>query len=273
MVGSSRQNHRSGRRAARSCFGRARSCLNPRWPPSSSTGDGPRNVAPLRRGARRHGGLEEGDDRVGAAPELGAGRHSARRRRPAPSGTPGSTVPGRPARDSPVAGGTVGSTVSGRPAGSEHRPRQTCPRQPRHRPTCPRPTRPRQTCRAADVPAVEAAVPGRLRTAPAADPSPVDRPSVAEHPRRRPSAPHAGPGVEPGSEDELDAVASGPSPTHPHEPADPAEPVPHDAAAHHPVPAPPPAASGHPVSPASPAPRAVGPGRRRRHRLRPYRGR
>ena len=77
-----------------------------------------------------------------------------------------------------------------------------------------------------------------------ADPSPADRPSVAEHPRPRPPAPHAGPGVEPGSEDELDAVASGPSPTHPHEPTDTAEPA-------HPVPAPPPAASGHPVSPAT----------------------
>ena len=79
---------------------------------------------------------------------------------------------------------------------------------------------------------------------PAAGPSPADRPSVAEHPRPRRPAPHAGPGVEPGSDDELDAVASGPSPTHPHEPTDKAEPA-------HPVPAPPPAASGHPVPPAT----------------------
>ncbi len=98
---------------------------------------------------------------------------------------------------------------------------------------------------AADLPAVRPS-PADLPEAdlPAADPSPVDGPSVAEHPRQRPSAPHAGPGVEPGSEDELDAVASGPSPTHPHEPTDTAEPA-------HPVPAPPPAASGHPVSPAT----------------------
>jgi Domain of Unknown Function (DUF349) len=54
---------------------------------------------------------------------------------------------------------------------------------------------------------------------------------------------HAGPGVEPGGDDELDAVGNGPSPTHPHEPA-----APHSA---HPVPAPPPAGTVHPVTPAT----------------------
>ena len=57
---------------------------------------------------------------------------------------------------------------------------------------------------------------------------------------------HGGPGVEPGGDDELDAVAAGPSPTHPHEPV-----VPSEA---HPVPTPPPAATVHPVAPASPQP-------------------
>ena len=80
-------------------------------------------------------------------------------------------------------------------------------------------------------------------------PSPSPGPVVAEPHRPRPPALHGGPGVEPGSEDELDAVAAGPSPTHPHEPA-------HEPA--HPVPAPPPAASGHAVAPASPHPERWG---------------
>ncbi len=112
-------------------------------------------------------------------------------------------------------------------------------------------------------------------------------PSPAELHHPRPPALHAGPGVEPGSDDELDAVSSGPSPTHPHEPTDirtpahepphPHEPTdirtpaheppqPHEptdtrTSAHepaHPVPAPPPAASGHPVAPASPHPERWG---------------
>ena len=126
---------------------------------------------------------------------------------------------------------------------------------------------------------------------------PLAVPSPAEPHHPRPPALHAGPGVEPGSDDELDAVSSGPSPTHPHEPTDvrtpahepapeptdirtPAdEPAPepdrhphtgrrararadrHPYPAHepaHPVPAPPPAASGHPVAPASPHPERWG---------------
>jgi Domain of Unknown Function (DUF349) len=58
--------------------------------------------------------------------------------------------------------------------------------------------------------------------------------------------PHAGPGVEPGGDDELDAVESGPSPTHPHAPVDE-----HPA---HPVPAPPAASATHPVTPAGAQP-------------------
>ena len=122
-------------------------------------------------------------------------------------------------------------------------------------------------------------------------------PSPAELHHPRPPALHAGPGVEPGSDDELDAVSSGPSPTHPHEPTDirtpahepphpheqtdtrtsaheptdirtpaheppqPHEPTDTRTSAHepaHPVPAPPPAASGHPVAPASPHPERWG---------------
>ena len=86
---------------------------------------------------------------------------------------------------------------------------------------------------------------------------PSAAPSPADPHRPRPPAPHAGPGVEPGSDDELDAVSSGPSPTHPHEPTDTRTPGPaHEPA--HPVPAPPPAASGHPVAPASPHPERWG---------------
>ena len=92
---------------------------------------------------------------------------------------------------------------------------------------------------------------------PASDPAPADG-TTAAHPtpaadqdagtpepvaphRPAPGAHHPGPGVEPGGDDELDAVVAGPSPTHPHEPA-------------HPVPAPPPAAAVHPVAPASTQP-------------------
>jgi hypothetical protein len=82
------------------------------------------------------------------------------------------------------------------------------------------------------------------------------RPDTAdEHPApthpHRPPALHAGPGVEPGSDDELDAVSSGPSPTHPHAPTDVHEPA-------HPVPAPPPVAALHPVAPATPHPERWG---------------
>jgi hypothetical protein len=101
-------------------------------------------------------------------------------------------------------------------------------------------------------------------------PQAVTPPEVAPHDAARPAPPaaihpgpaahrevagHGGPGVEPGGDDELDAVAAGPSPTHPHGPAHPHEPVPHDPhAAHHPVPAPPAAATVHPVAPASAQP-------------------
>ena len=85
-------------------------------------------------------------------------------------------------------------------------------------------------------------------------PSPAP-PDAAEHRHPRPPAPHAGPGVEPGSDDELDAVSSGPSPTHPHALTDTPGSA-HESA--HPVPAPPPIASGHPVSPATPHPERWG---------------
>ena len=87
----------------------------------------------------------------------------------------------------------------------------------------------------------------------------VAPPDTAEHRHPRPPAPHGGPGVEPGSDDELDAVSWGPSPTHPHAPTDTAEPA-HEPAheSAHPVPAPPPIASGHPVSPATPHPERWG---------------
>ena len=87
----------------------------------------------------------------------------------------------------------------------------------------------------------------------------VAPPDTAEHRRPRPPAPHGGPGVEPGSDDELDAVSWGPSPTHPHAPTDTAEPA-HEPAheSAHPVPAPPPIASGHPVAPATPHPERWG---------------
>ena len=79
-------------------------------------------------------------------------------------------------------------------------------------------------------------------------PPPVIRPDA---PPRREVTGHGGPGVEPGGDDELDAVTAGPSPLHPHEPAHSHEPVPHDPhAGHHPVPVPPPAATVHPVAPA-----------------------
>jgi hypothetical protein len=79
--------------------------------------------------------------------------------------------------------------------------------------------------------------------APHPGPASLARPVATGH---RDTATHGGPGVEPGGDDELDAVAAGPSPTHPHEPA-----APHAA---HPVPAPPPAANAHPVAPASAQP-------------------
>jgi hypothetical protein len=69
-----------------------------------------------------------------------------------------------------------------------------------------------------------------------------------EHPGEHVAPRNSGPGVEPGGDDEIDAVAAGPSPTHPHQPE---PPVPVHVAAGHPVPGPPPAASTHPVAPAS----------------------
>lgn len=81
------------------------------------------------------------------------------------------------------------------------------------------------------------------------EPSPADDPH-----RHRPPAPHAGPGVEPGSDDELDAVSSGPSPTHPHAPTDataPAAPEPTD------TPEPPVAQSPEPAAESAPEPAAT----------------
>ena len=236
---------------------RARSCLNPRWPPSSSTGDGPRNVAPLRRGARRRGGLEEGDDRVGAAPELGAGRHSARRRRPAPSGTPGSTVPGRPARDSPVPGGTVGGTVSGGPARGAPDPGRPA----RGAPVAGRParsrTRPRRETGAGSVPVADLPAarpvpggPAERRRAPSSAALGAAR-RTGRRAGQRGRARRRGVGSLPDTSARADghgrAGASGPG-----------------------------TAAGRVRTSrvtGDPAPRAVGPGRRRRHGLRPCRGR
>ena len=84
-------------------------------------------------------------------------------------------------------------------------------------------------------PAPVAAEPAALPAEQAVPLAPHDPAPATEHPA---VAHHAGPGVEPGGDDELDAVVAGPSPTHPHEPA-------------HPVPVPPPAAVTHPVAPAS----------------------
>ena len=138
-------------------------------------------------------------------------------------------------------------------------------------------------------------------------PSPSPGPVAAEPHRPRPPALHGGPGVEPGSDDELDAVAAGPSPTHPHEPTDPYagararsrraddtdaahEPTDIRTPAHEPRsrtsddrargpragPPGPRAAAGRLRArggTGEPAPRAVGSRRRRRHRLREHRGR
>ena len=68
----------------------------------------------------------------------------------------------------------------------------------------------------------------------------------ADAPRVGPPDAHGGPGVEPGGDDELDAVPAGPSPTDPHAPV--------AAHAAHPVPAPVPAATVHVVSPAGTQP-------------------
>jgi Domain of Unknown Function (DUF349) len=88
---------------------------------------------------------------------------------------------------------------------------------------------------------------------PGAEPTGVAR-AWAGHPPR----PTSGPGVEPGGDDEVDAVAAnGPSPTHPHEPEPPsvhlppAHPIPAPLPAGHPVPAPPAAATVHAVVAAS----------------------
>jgi Domain of Unknown Function (DUF349) len=79
-----------------------------------------------------------------------------------------------------------------------------------------------------------------------ASPVAVARTVAAHHAAAHREVPgHAGPGVEPGGDDELDAVAAnGPSPLHPHELA-------HEHNAPHPVPVPPSAAIVHPVAPAS----------------------
>ena len=100
-----------------------------------------------------------------------------------------------------------------------------------------------------------------LHAGPAVDPATRARRGVSGPSR----APTGYPGDEPWT-----TASSGPSPTPPaHEPA----PEPTDVPTHepaHPVPAPPPVAAA-PGGAGDPAPRAVGPGRRRRHGLRAHR--
>ena len=123
-----------------------------------------------------------------------------------------------------------------------------------------------------DVPAEERPREEVRGGVPRRKPARRDFPQHAAAPPVTVPAPHGGPGVEPGSDDELDAVTAGPSPTHPHAPptGTTARTTPAATSA---FPRPPPAAVRPSRGAGEPAPRAVGPRRRRRHGLRAHRGR
>ena len=276
MVGSSRQNHRSGRRAARSGFGPGAELLNPRWPPSSSTGDGPRNVArcggapAVVAGWRRETTVSE--QHPSSEPD-GTRLDAADQHRPEPPAAP--SPADLPA--TPVPGGTVGCTVSGRPAspagtvdGSRAPPADTVPGRPARadpsRPTCPRPTRLWQTCPRPTRPQPDP--PWQTSGRPTCPGRPV--PGGPAERRRAPSSAAPGAARRTGASSRAARMSSTPWRRVPHRHIRTSRRTGRAGASG------PGTAAGRVRASrvtGDPASRAVGPGRRRRHGLRPYRRR